>query len=347
MAKRASGKRKRKVAPAEIEQPAEIELPDDPGPEPAIELDGLKLYDVYYYRGSVPKHWGVYPSIKEPPNSGQSTALVIDPGGASEKRRLTLFCPYTLQDYKLPVDAIELRAELLMTASRRRWFVEKIREKWEQSCRFGWQRSYDVAALVLTRLGGEVPTTAPAASEEVRARREEKRGGKRAGRELVKPVRKESKRGQVAALFLEQNVRSLREAMARLGMTRSGVLTHLFGLHRDHGLGYELTGDTATVTLPKGVETPFGEPAPSEKTRAPQTKGAAETIAPLKAGTKRAAVATALYKGERPLQEVADEVGCTVASVRSHLHDLHSKHGIGFAVTGATARLVVPKGWKP
>jgi hypothetical protein len=76
--------------------------------------------------------------------------------------------------------------------------------------------------------------------------------------ELKKPVPREGKRGKFLAWFLEKGgSASVREAMAEFGISRSNALSYLFLLKKDHGIGYELVGDSASIALPKGCSDPF------------------------------------------------------------------------------------------
>ncbi len=58
----------------------------------------------------------------------------------------------------------------------------------------------------------------------------------------------------------DAGTRSVREAMAEFSMTRSNALSYLYMLQKDHGIGYDLVGDTATVKLPEGCTNPFDVP---------------------------------------------------------------------------------------
>lgn len=61
---------------------------------------------------------------------------------------------------------------------------------------------------------------------------------------------------------------------------------------------------------------------------------------------KRREVAVACSRGWIGIAEVAEAVGCSEASVKSHLNDLHTKHGLGYEYKDGRARLLAPKGWK-
>jgi hypothetical protein len=221
----------------------------------------LSYQAVYYMNGPAPKCGRSDFAIKDPPNAGWSFAFVI---GAPDAKRVTLFCPFTIQSYQIPATAGELRKRerLHMSNARKSWLIARITENWRDFVKLGLARDYDVAAVVLTRLGAEVPTASvpdvtvgpsteadgyvPSVSRE----RKERRGGKDHADALLRPVARSSKRGQVAEFFLGSEPRSVRECMARMDMSRNSVLSALHVLNKTHGLGYEVLNDTARVDAP-------------------------------------------------------------------------------------------------
>ena len=233
--------------------------PEHRGPppdDPSVELpEGLTYQRVYYMYGRVPRSraatWAPY-LVKNPPCSGYSLAFVL---GKPDAKRVTLFCPFTLEANTVKAEAGELldRAPEPMTEWRLARLVELMQKKWAEYQAMGYQRDYDVATAVLRALDAAVPAQLVKGGEEDRR----ERGGKPVGGELLKPVPPNGKRGKFLAWFLEGDVRTVREAMVEFGMTRSNVLSYLYTLNKDHGLGYSLVGDTATVELPDGCEDPF------------------------------------------------------------------------------------------
>ncbi len=230
-----------------------------------IELpEGLVYQRVYYIDGVVPKHVrGVWPAylIKNPPNSGHSFAFVL---GRSDAKRVTIFCPFTLESSTVRADAGELmgRESEVMTECRLAYLVKLIHTRWAECQARGYQRDYAVATDVLRRLGASVPAQLVKGGEEDKR----KRGGKPVGEVLLKPVPQGGKRGKFLVWFLEEGgVRTVREAMVEFGMTRSNVLSYLYTLNKDHGLGYSLVGDTAEVLLPSGCASPFDHPGEKEE----------------------------------------------------------------------------------
>lgn len=349
-------------------------------------FEGLEWFRTYYIDGPHPSRDRLHhlPEVKDPPTAGQSHVFVI--GRDSDKKRVTLFCPYSFQSWQVSREAAEIAANIppsnmpdgiktwtyssfvgpeQMTTTRAEWLGSMLARKWDEYCRMGLQKDYAVAAMVLKLMGRPIPTTVPAVNQEALDKKESTRKGKDQGPELIKPVKRGGKRGAVVEFFLGET-KSILEAMAVLGMTRSGVLTHLFGLNADHGLGYYLIADQVTLILPDGCSDPFSAPtvkaakrsgtqqaevtesAPDQE-KPSSGKPLLDTVTALKAGSKRAAVALALLDGWKTLDEVAEVAGCSATSVKSHLHDLHTKHGVGFELSAdrKRARLLAPKGWRP
>jgi len=45
--------------------------------------------------------------------------------------------------------------------------------------------------------------------------------------------------------------------MAEIEVSRKNLLSQLFLLQKDHGIGYTVTGDAVEVHLPEGCDDPF------------------------------------------------------------------------------------------
>ncbi len=251
-------KRSRKKLIAAPEPLVADDSNDDDDSEPVKLPEGLTYQQVYYIDGAVPKFLrGVWPAylIKNPPNSGFSFAFVL---GKPDAKRVTVFCPFTLESSTVKGDAGELmqRKPEAMTECRLAYLVKLVQTRWAECQARGHQRDYAVATAVLKALGAAVP------AQLVKGGGEDKRerGGKPVGDSLLKPVPSGGKRGRFLVWFLEDGgLRTVREAMVEFGMTRSNVLSYLYTLNKDHGLGYSLVGDTAEVTLPPGCESPFDD----------------------------------------------------------------------------------------
>lgn len=216
-------------------------------------IDGIRVVRVYWVRGGSPKGSEFRYEVKDPPCSGWMNAVVID-----GEKRCTILCPYTLEAHTVRPGCGELKGSVEPPDGSldRDRLVRLLTEKWNEMQSRGWIKDYDTVALVLRRLGAEVPAQMMRGGEEDTR----KKGGKAVGVKLAKPVKRTSKRGKFLEWFLEgEGARSVREAMAEFGMTRSNALSYLYMIQKDHGIGYVLTGDTATVALPEGCDNPFDD----------------------------------------------------------------------------------------
>lgn len=219
-------------------------------------IDGLEWQHIYWVLGDMPRHSRHRNAVKNPPCSGWRHALVLR--GA---KRSTILCPVTLDAYTVPNDCGELTGakEPRDPMSKAR-ITQMLQAKWKECQSMGFSRDYDTAALVLRKLGAEVPAQIMRGGETDTR----KKGGKETASKLLKPVKRSSKRGKFLEWFLEAGGScSVREAMAEFDMSRSNALSYLYMIQKDHGIGYTLVGDIAHVTLPDGCDNPFDNgPAP-------------------------------------------------------------------------------------
>lgn len=235
--------------------------------------DGLFFGKIYWVIGDMPTASRQRNEVKSPPNAGWSHAILIDKGG----KLVTLFCPCTLEGFQVSRNSMEIGSMGMdaryvpnpkspmnnMQDGFQPWSPERqdrllkmVMNTWETAGRLSLPgKDFDTAAVVINMMGGDVPLRVIAEGAEP----DKPRGGKEADvLGLLKPVKPNSKRGLVLAFFLPQP-RSIREAMAEFGYSRSNVLSHLFILQKDHGIGYTLSGDAATILLPEGCTDPFAE----------------------------------------------------------------------------------------
>ena len=208
--------------------------------------DGLELRHIYWVKGQTPKGSSYNNRVSDPPTSGWSHAIVI----MGEKRG-TIFCPFAFESFSLKMDAAEIAQSKPseVTPERIEWFKKHLLARWNEYQTLGLLKDYDTAALIMKRLGLEPPADLLKGGEEDTRTR----GGKEVSTKLLKPVKRNGKRGRFLQYFLDNDgSRSVREVMAEMEMTRSNALSYLFTLNKDHGIGYHLIGDTATLELPEG-----------------------------------------------------------------------------------------------
>jgi biotin operon repressor len=321
--------------------------------------------------------------VKDPPCGGEMGALVVAPNDQGKRKKtqmLTLFCPFTLQAYQITSEAGEISRAKMTTVQttiegmkepkldtrvravpreRHDLSDDKIErlsktivDNWKMRCRLRLPFDLDVAALVLTKMGKSIPEDRPIVKLD--AVGEVRKTGKDAGPELLKAVNPDSKPGRVLKFFMEQR-RSITEGMAEFGSTRSSLQSSLYGVWKDNGIGYVLAADMVDIVLPAGCEDPFSAPAKAgqkqektvteKKTRGKPLDELLLTKLPEKG--KRREVALATYRGFVKIADVASKLECSENSVKSHLNDLHIKHGFGFEIDGDKAMLLTPKGWMP
>jgi len=215
----------------------------------SIITEGLEWIRVYWVKGHE-KRGSHQNAVSDPPCSGWMGAILI-PG----EKRSTLFCPYTFEAYTVPNHCGEITGGNTQVHVSSVWLSNFLPKKWAELQSYGFQKDYNTAALVFKRLGLSVPEQfLKGGDEDTRTK-----GGKDTSASLLKPVKLSSKRGKFLAWYLCNSgaSASVREAMAEFGMTRSNVLSYLYMIQKDHGIGYVLVGDTATLQLPKDCTNPF------------------------------------------------------------------------------------------
>lgn len=212
--------------------------------------EGIYYGEVYFVIGK-PSETSKNNEVSAPPWGGNGRTLIIDKGG----KTVTLFCHTALESFQVTRRSYEylgIRPDKAPFDEEK--CVRGMYAAWDYAGKYGWQKDFDTAAMVLRALGREVPIRiAPEGAEP-----DKPSGGSAADDVLglIKPVKRDGRRGQVLNFFLKEP-RSIREAMAEFGVTRSNVLSQLYLLNKEHGIGYALVGDAARITLPAGCEDPF------------------------------------------------------------------------------------------
>lgn len=316
----------------------------------------VRFVKLYWCAGGSPNFWRFKYEVTDPPNSGFSHAVVL----LGEKRS-TILCPYTLEAFQVNNKCGEL-AQAKLVEYPAESIGKLISATWERCVRLQFQRDYQVAALVLAALGQPVPKFLPPPRAEGDS--EGRKGGKETVKEALRPVNPESKRGKVARFFAATEPQSVHEAMARLELTRSGVLSHLFCLNRDHGVGYELVRDCAILQIPEGFDLFAWEaPVKAEKpvklnddgtVHEPKKRTSGKPInpdalVPIPEPGKRATIARMFVKGFYPIATAMAELDLSRSAVLSHLFTINQQNGLGYELSedAKSARLLVPAGYEP
>jgi hypothetical protein len=105
---------------------------------------------------------------------------------------------------------------------------------------------------------------------------------------------------------------------------------------------------TKTPKAPKTPKVPSDKPKVVRAAKgAPIVRPCAATVTALPEKGKRREVALACFGKKAKMADIAKQLDCSEGSVRSHLTDLHQKHGFGYTITDGVAELSAPKGWKP
>lgn len=318
----------------------------------------IEFARVYFVRGGAPSYWKHRYELTDPPTSGYGHVAII-PG----PKRSTLLCPFTLQSYQVSNRSGELASATKVEVSAEK-LAAFINRTWEECVKLGFQRDFGIAAMVLTELGQPVPKFIPPVIDRTATagQPEKQRGGKAICEESLKVCNPDSKRGEVAKFFLSETPQSLHEAMARLELTRSGVLSHLFTLNRDHGVGYELVSDCARLLVPEGfdlfdyvapvkapkVEKPVNEDGTPKE---PKRRGGgkpinAESLKPIPDPSKRSTVAKLFLDGWADISEAMTTLSLDRSAVLSHLFTINKENGLGYELSedSTRARLLVPEG---
>ena len=210
---------------------------------PARQSKRPYAYVVYWIRGD---GGGMTSAVKDPPCSGfQHALLKSGPGG-----KMRVLCPVYLKVWTVPADCDELLTgyedeEQASTVRVLAGLAEP---------RLGLGGSSDSAGVAEFLRAAGMDEEASLWEREARAdaRREEDAHSKDARvNASVSGVRPGSRKAEVLEFFVSRGGSGdLREAEKELGMSRNGVLTHLWGLRKKHGVTYVLESGSATVTLP-------------------------------------------------------------------------------------------------
>jgi hypothetical protein len=204
------------------------------------------------------------PSILEPPTNGWGTAFALDDGGPT----VHLFHLWSMSSYRVPRNSSEMQTYQYAFCGSRDEFMARMREKFPQYYAEFRRRGettcdYDTCIKIMGMLDIPVPTADRYGDFPAVVREQQASGGKSVA--TPKPeksqsgfvkVKREGRKGEVLAFFLDGGS-SAAAAIAKFGITRSNLLSQLFLLNKNHGIGYHVKGDAVSVELPEGVEDPF------------------------------------------------------------------------------------------
>jgi hypothetical protein len=209
----------------------------------------LRVVRTYFIRGTAPKTNKFKPAVRKPPTSGWGIAVIL-----ANKKSHTLFSPFTLEAHLIPSGCSELayaRDLVDLVDVDYSAVAEAIKSGWERFSNLGIQRDYGIAASILKMLGTEQPQgLTPGETKAREAAKAGKGGGGKPAAGTMKPLKRGTKRAKVAEFFAESAM--IQQAMQELGLTRSGVLSHLHCINKYNGFGYKLTGDSAELIVPEG-----------------------------------------------------------------------------------------------
>lgn len=202
--------------------------------------------------------------VRNPATGGWCNAVVIgDPSG----NQFNVLDPFYLQAFAVHKNSAEMVYAIDVTDKNTPDKLAKlILDKWEDTVRYGYGASYDIASLVLRRLGAAIPLHTTSVSVNESARRDTpeettegrgRRAQRAAAVALIKPVPRKSAKGRVLQWLIDHPGQSVKALQVDLDLKKTIVGAHLFLLHRDHGIGQMFDGDAVTVQMPAGCNNPF------------------------------------------------------------------------------------------
>ncbi len=224
-------------------------------------------------------YWGVHPmnanevrtlEVRNPPVHGWSSVLIM-----RGTTLVDLLHPASLQTFTVSPRAGELRERVCVHTQPREPLdiARRLIDTWQNYRRLRVPFDGDAVSRFILALGGEVPTDAPSdvcgsrlrgGGKEVRVVAPDPTPTPDAETASVesppsfKPMRRDGKRAQFLLFALEivaaGRTITVRELMDKFGMTRNNALSYLFQLNKDQGVGYKLSGDAVTLTLPCPIE---------------------------------------------------------------------------------------------
>lgn len=198
-----------------------------------------------YWQAGQPRGSRFVAEVNDPPCGGWQSALVLE-----VEDDISIFCPYSMRHFLVSRKSQEF-ATSIPDDLRKQWFIELMKRKWAMHEKLKLPADFEMASYFMIALGGTPP-------EIIRDPEMEQKGvgGKPAANKLIKYIKDGTKKSDIFKFFWEPG-RTVGAAEAEFKTTRSNILSHLFCLNRDHGVGYELRGDTVKLLLTIDGEFPI------------------------------------------------------------------------------------------
>lgn len=223
--------------------------------------DGLYLSSIYWTLGPGPKEHASA-AISDPPASGWARVLALPTEDPTAP--LPVLCMWSFRSFRLPVGCHERRSmhgELFIEtdAEKAQWLRGHLRQRWAELAR-ATERSgepdWALAKRAMELLGIEPPSEAeidamPRARPAPTAK--ERPQPKTQPAAAFKPVKRTGRKGEVLQAILDGKT-SIDALTSQFGISRSNLLSQLFLLRKDHGIGYTIGGDSVSLQVPEGVE---------------------------------------------------------------------------------------------
>lgn len=240
----------------------------------------LRAVRLYWTVGSVKREPGrPTPEVRNPPCLGWSSAVII---GAPGDKHFTLFCPHSLQSFRVTAQAGEIASAKDIDIEHTK-LGDIIRKRWDDAMRMELPADTGVATLVLARMGQTVPTVSTRteyarraagpgpngqqATREPREHETETDTDARSGRRKNKPagtlvpVRRKVQLGKVLDWVLTHPGQSVKAMAVDINVLPHSARAALSQLNTKHGIGFQYDGDGVTALLPKGCKDPFAKEA--------------------------------------------------------------------------------------
>jgi hypothetical protein len=201
-------------------------------------------------------------SVKDPPSVGWSTVFVMDDG---DPHFVKVFHLWTMRSWQVLRHGHEMSSYQGVgyeTEFPKARFEKSLPQYYaEHRRRADPTADYDTAIALMMVLGVETPSADrlgdfPPMEQTAAATHAPKPPKEKGDGSTFKKVKKDGRRGEVLAFFLDGGT-SAAAAIGKFGITRSNLLSQLYLLNKDHGIGYTVKGDAVSVSLPEGIEDPF------------------------------------------------------------------------------------------